>query len=75
MADDDTYPEELYIDSVDIYEYTQEMWDELLEVVDLQARLEGIESPDSNEYDEWFTEDTTEPEEEEPDEWEEWFKS
>ena len=34
MSDDDTYPSELYVDEVDVYDYDESVWQELLDLIE-----------------------------------------
>ena len=62
---EDTYPEELYIDEVDVYDYSDIAWEELQELLEWEAReydteLDELMAPDfepeqpESEHDEWF---------------------
>lgn len=69
---DDTYPEELYIEDFDVYEYDDQLWLELLDTIALEESIES-QRDEAGEYEaEWYGE-TEEPEETgEADDWE-WF--
>lgn len=70
---DDTYAEELYVADFDVYDYDDDLWQELLDTIELEASLES-DREEAGEYEaEWYGREE-EPEEigEEPDDWE-WF--
>lgn len=56
---DDTYAEELYVADFDIYDYSDSLWEELLNTIELEATLEsdreaeGEESEETGEAGDW----------------------
>lgn len=69
---DDTYAEELYVEDFDVYDYDDDLWNELLETIELEATIER-EREESGEYDaEWYGAEEESEETDEADDWE-WF--
>lgn len=69
---DDTYAEELYVADFDVYDYDDDLWQELMDTIELEASLES-DREEAGEYDsEWYGGEEEPEEIGEADDWE-WF--
>lgn len=69
---DDTYPEQLYIEDFDVYSYYDDLWQELLESIELEASIERGREESGDYGAEWYGAEEEPEETGEADDWE-WF--